>query len=97
MTEKQQTKTPTWTRIELAMFITVLVMVAFGVARCDQTSKKAHAKRTADEARYIETHDCAVAQMRGRYVASYRCTKPELRHMSANELATAAAGEADKL
>lgn len=88
-------KKQTWNRMELAMFIAVLMLVALGVVQCDSTSRQSYEKRAADEARYIEKYDCAVSQMRGKYVASYRCTKPELRHISANELATEAAQEAD--
>lgn len=88
-------KKQTWNRMELAMFIAVLMLVALGVVQCDSTTRQSYEKRAADEARYIEKYDCAVSQMRGKYVASYRCTKPELRHMSADALANAAANTAD--
>ncbi len=75
------------TRGQTAVVIAVLVGVAFAIGHfADKASREAEVLRQA-EARYIQAHQCVVAQMQGRWVSRYRCDAPTPgEYLTAREL-----------
>lgn len=87
--------TASWSRKELTLAILAMMAVSIGIARCDGHVQEQAAQRQAQEHEYIVNHECVVAEMRGRYVASYRCDKPApARYLTPGELGRAAQAQA---
>lgn len=77
----------TRTRGETAVIIGFLMAGAVGLSYVMSSTTESSERQDAAESAYIEKNSCVVAQMNGRYVAKYRCEKPEPRYLERSELA----------
>ncbi len=86
------------TRGQTAVVIAVLVGVAFAIGHfADKASRESERLRQA-EARFIQNHQCVLAQMQGRWVSQYRCDLPTPgEYLTARELARRALKELGEL
>jgi hypothetical protein len=92
----QNSASPEHTRAATVGVILCLLGGFIALSMGTTSTRERNEQRTAAESAYIEANGCVVAQMDGRFVAKYRCEKPETRYLSSAQLAHDAMAGAPK-